>query len=314
MRIFLLGAGVNMDAGMPDSAELLKQVHAASSGKDWEMCRPLHTEIYQAITRDPGEGASVLDVRMPDGHDDPNIQTYVDALRAIGDPPAEDLRRLVMREISRLLHPKCLEKAGYFRGFTRLGERTGEPVEIFTLNYDTSLERVLGDDVMTGFSGHGKKHTWNPVCFRLPRLGRVINLYKMHGSLNWHTNAAGEIYESDPRGPFDGEMPVIVLGYEEKENKRYPYSYWDCVEEFGYASIRADEIAAIGYGFGDDDINGMLRKALRRGNIKKLWVVVGEFTDEGRRRAREEHIRKKLDHSGKVTVLNTTAKKFLDGL
>lgn len=313
MRIFLLGAGASMDAGLPTSKKLLELVDARARSAEWDSYRDLHEKIIGTLglETDPVEDEMAGDIPSLTEEGDTNIEHYVDALERSGDPFADGLLRMVKLEVSRLLSPKSLEKAGYFRGFLRLSVRTGKTIEIFTLNYDTCLERVLGDDVQAGFDKQG---TWNVECFSRRRPVPAINLYKMHGSLNWRTDTDGKIYALDPRGPADGEMPVIVLGYEAKKRGGQPYPYDGCVKRFGALSLQTDQIVTLGYGFLDPDIDMMLKRALENGNVKKLWVVDGKFKSEDLRWAREQQIREKLGNGEKITVLNTTAKEFLDEL
>lgn len=313
MRIFLLGAGASRDAGLPTSKKLLELVNARARSAEWGSYRDLHQKIVRTLglETDPVEDEMAGDIPSLTEEGDTNIEHYVDELERSKDPLADGLLRMVKLEVSRLLNPKSLEKAGYFRGFLRLSARTGKTIEIFTLNYDTCLERVLGDDVQTGFD---KRGTWNLGCFSRRRPVPAVNLYKMHGSLNWRTSSEKEIYALDPQLPDDGEVPAIVLGYEAKKRGEQPCPYDACVKRFGALATQTDEIVTLGYGFLDPDIDRMLKRALENRNAKKLWVVDGKFESEELRRAREGQIREKLGNGEKIIVLNITAKEFLDEL
>jgi SIR2-like domain len=64
-------------------------------------------------------------------------------------------------------------------------------LKVFTLNYDLCVEdacRDAGIELVTGFSHSEGK--WSPSLFQGPSSG--INLYKLHGSLNWSRLPLGD--------------------------------------------------------------------------------------------------------------------------
>ena len=83
-------------------------------------------------------------------------------------------------------------------------------------------------------------------------------------------------------------------------------------------SLEAKLILVVGYGFGDEHINGILRQALRGSPDKRLIAVTwsgGMRADEEQQQAAnfETLISKQLaltDSDGKVVVRMSTAKKF----
>ena len=152
---------------------------------------------------------------------------------------------------------------------------------LFTLNYDTLLEQAAdaeGIVLIDGFIGTVRR-TFRPESFdqdlyfpaettegRVHRLERVIHLYKLHGSINW----IGEEWDWDnPYGVTaaqgDKTAPGSVLVYPtpSKFGDVLGMPYAELFRRFAASVVRRQStLFVIGYGFGDDHVNAIIRQAL----------------------------------------------------
>ncbi len=136
-------------------------------------------------------------------------------------------------------------------------------LKVFTLNYDLCVEDACSAqeiDVTTGFRPGGGR--WTPSRFRAHTRG--INLYKLHGSLNW--TLGGDL--SNPRlvenypAQWESE-PELLLGPGSKLQHDEPFV--TLYSAFHNALRRAKVCVAVGYSFRDGHIKEPLCEASRRG-------------------------------------------------
>jgi hypothetical protein len=91
-------------------------------------------------------------------------------------------------------------------------------IDIGTTNYDLAVEtfcNLSGSDhrFVDGFEISGKKYTWNPQVFQKAPTGKLVYLYKIHGSLNWRGKTNNLIkYDSMPSFEDDDALsPSTVI-------------------------------------------------------------------------------------------------------
>jgi hypothetical protein len=152
---------------------------------------------------------------------------------------------------------------------------------VFTLNYDTLIEQAADADgivLIDGFVGTVRR-TLRPESFdqdlyfpaettegRVHRLERVIHLYKLHGSINW---VGKECDWDNPYGvtATQGEEPppesVLVYPTPSKFGDVLGMPYAELFRRFAASVVRRQStLFVIGYGFGDDHVNAIIRQAL----------------------------------------------------
>ena len=154
-------------------------------------------------------------------------------------------------------------------------------VNIFTLNYDTLVEQAAdahGVMLLDGFVGT-ERRVFRPESYeqdlyfpaettegRVHRFDRVLHLYKLHGSTTW---VADRTTLENPYGvrasDFDPDAPEPCLIYPTPakygETLGMPYS--ELFRRFATTVARPQSVLfVIGYGFGDEHVNAIIRQAL----------------------------------------------------
>ncbi|MFC2095921.1 SIR2 family protein [Candidatus Bipolaricaulota bacterium] len=153
-------------------------------------------------------------------------------------------------------------------------------VNLFTLNYDTLLEQAAdaaGVILLDGFVGSIRR-VFRPESFgfdfyfpgsttegRVHRLDRVAHLYKLHGSISWYRESPTE---QNPYGIFStanssSQGDVLIFPTPVKQELATGIPYSEMFRRFSEAVSQPQSVLfVIGYGFGDDHVNALIRQAL----------------------------------------------------
>ncbi len=154
-------------------------------------------------------------------------------------------------------------------------------VNLFTLNYDTLVEQAAdaeGVILLDGFVGTVRR-IFRPESYdqdlyfpaettegRVHRLDRVVHLYKLHGSINWEAaapdwdNPYGVCVAS---GATTAVKSPLIYPTPLKHGETLGMPYAELFRRFAAAVVRPQStLFVIGYGFGDDHVNAIIRQAL----------------------------------------------------
>lgn len=153
---------------------------------------------------------------------------------------------------------------------------------LFTLNYDTLIEQAgdaEGSVLVDGFVGTLRR-VFRPESYdidfyfpaqttegRVHRFDRALHLYKLHGSITWHR------CEPDWENPFGLYATfynqdcctddVLIYPSPLKYGQALGMPYSELFRRFGNAIAQSQSaLFVIGYAFGDDHINALIRQAL----------------------------------------------------
>ena len=215
-------------------------------------------------------------------------------------------------------------------------------VNIFTLNYDTLVEQATdatGAVLLDGFVGR-QRQVFRPESYeqdlyfpgdttegRVHRSDRVLHLYKLHGSITWRseTPTVDDPYgvRHVPFAPTEGR-PLLIYPTPAKYGETLGHPYSELFRRFANALVRTQSVLfVIGYGFGDEHVNAIIRQALavpsftlvivdpnpqsefvqtlREQKDRRIWIIQGYefgtlagFTKEVLPDLRDEEIRKKV--------------------
>jgi hypothetical protein len=154
-------------------------------------------------------------------------------------------------------------------------------VNLFTLNYDTLIEQAAdaeGAVLLDGFVG-SMRRVFRPESYdhdlyfpaettegRVHRLDRVIHLYKLHGSVSWRSSTPSW---RDPyglqatEGLLDGADSAVIYPTPAKYGATLGMPYAEVFRRFANTIVRPQSsLIVVGYGFGDEHVNAIIRQAL----------------------------------------------------
>lgn len=256
--IFLLGAGASVDAGMPTVKELTHCIKKRLPDlKDINGNRTAaFKDIFDSIAK--------VDNEVNDNYE--KFFKYIHLITSISEKPQKelfcaklpdllvekvwhlrqnigDLVKNILNEFQSKAQPDYLSCIADF--ITEKGR-----LKVFTLNYDLCVELACKSkriSLITGF-----ENNWNPYVFNNIQSG--INLYKLHGSINWFCDDKWNIKElpTSPRG----ESPQLVLGPGSKIQADDPFL--TLFYEFHKAVQDAEVCIVLGYGYRDEHVNTVL--------------------------------------------------------
>lgn len=155
-------------------------------------------------------------------------------------------------------------------------------VNMFTLNYDTLIESAAdaeGSVLVDGFVGTLRR-IFRPESYdldfyfpaqttegRVHRFDRALHLYKLHGSITWHRCTADW---ENPYGLYATffnqaapEDDVLIYPTPLKYGQALGLPYSELFRRFAGAIAQPQSVLfVIGYGFGDEHVNALIRQAL----------------------------------------------------
>ena len=194
---------------------------------------------------------------------------------------------------------------------------TRDRLHLFTTNYDRVLEwgaDLAGLRIVDRFVGSLMPvfrssrveldyHYSPPGAVRDPRyLQGVLRLTKLHGSLDWQSDAERRRVVRVPL-PF-GQEPgsrtsdLLIYPQSSKDIETTFYPYGDLFRDFSGALCRPHSaLVTYGYSFGDDHINRIIKDML---TIPSTYLLIVSFDDQS---GRITDFVKDRRHSGQVGLL-----------
>ena len=310
--VFLVGAGASKDADCKLSGEMLVALKEAInnitvSDKDFADNREDFNEIYHFILASLRYQSTLKDSSINDSSY-VNIEDFVMVLRQLIDKEFIVPYPLIGNwnsKITRweLKNGKVFE---HFRDFITLqlvqkwtefdrgkAEILLQPLRnmlsnsenivlnVFSLNYDLVFEQVLNSSTSrildNGFSERhipGNTIRYWAADFNNDLNQTKINLYKLHGSLDWEYNLESEEISIKEKID-DGREPLIIFGSYSKMLSFDPFLY--ILSTFREKLEQSTIFIVIGYSFHDKYINNLLIQQLSQNTNedkpKKLLVV-----------------------------------------
>jgi len=303
--LVLLGAGASYEAGVPTSSVMIDRLEGLlKDDAAWTSYQSLYYFVKSAIYFADGIGGKF------NNEVNYNIERLVNTLSELdkkvkhplypfignwnikltelgGDDftKVRDLRQKVIKELQvDWVLLSDYSKSDYYRGLFDFAKDFQYPLRIFSLNYDLCIERNRkGETIEKGFRDG---RTWLWSNFEYPE-GEAPNifLYKMHGSIDWLRDEHKNLTFSDEPSKIRTDQLGIIFGTDYKLQYTDPFLFF--AYEFRRWTLDAKLIIAIGYGFGDEHINGILGQALgsvSNSNERKL-LAVSTFENEDEKKA-----------------------------
>lgn len=159
-------------------------------------------------------------------------------------------------------------------------------LKLFTTNYDLCFERAAGMNgfvVIDGFS-FSYPRSYDPRFFgydivRRPRIGEdlgnylegVIQLYKLHGSVNWERGDNCDIYEKEKPAP---EKACLIYPAKGKYQQSYIQPHLELMAQY-LSTLREPNtcLLVIGFGFNDDHLSEPIYSAIKSNPHLRLIIA-----------------------------------------
>ena len=189
------------------------------------------------------------------------VEAIADIARDITKPQSDSVFKKVESLLLSGIRAKlsALGDVGYLHPLGDLARTQAGGLEIVTLNYDLGIETMAAEMSIDLDTGIDRWRPGVPMDFELAE-GR-LNLYKLHGSLNWAVQNPRDSLIQAPTirvvGSDSESLPWIVVGDREKLATDGPTL--DLLHAASRALARADHLVVIGYSFADNHINAMIR-------------------------------------------------------
>jgi hypothetical protein len=161
------------------------------------------------------------------------------------------------------------------------------PVEIFTTNYDTLVERGLEDERVPAFDGFvgSRRPFFSPASLLHEEMApgrKWARLWKIHGSVNWSWDELPDGSSRIVRGEETAAGELIFPSSEKyDESRKQPYAaILDRLHRV--LTVRDDTVlVTVGYSFGDQHINEVIFDALEaRDRLHAFVLTFSELPDE----------------------------------
>lgn len=179
------------------------------------------------------------------------------------------IKEIIWNEISKadekVLKDFLVSDTNIFEGIKKLVQKIGDVhpkvVNIITTNYDRILEYVLSFNNITftdGFLGKDLS-IFNDNLFDSKN---IVNLVKVHGSLNWFEFGGEARYLNNN---FEGSIPHIICPGKNKYQETYKSPYRELIQKSDSFINNADSFLVIGFGFNDEHLTPKIKVKIKKG-------------------------------------------------
>lgn len=190
---------------------------------------------------------------------------------------------------------KVLETYQNFYNKLALRNKDLSRLNIFTTNNDLFNETALDSlniHYINGFGG-GVNKFFNPALFnytfskrmdtsieKFEPVENMVNLYKIHGSINWiednsNSNTFFKIREvSYPEKFGEPHKNILIYPTPTKQNKSLGSPYVELFREFQKKLLEPNSVLfVIGYSFSDEHVNNIIYQALATNSTMNLVIL-----------------------------------------
>jgi hypothetical protein len=325
----LAGGGLSVDAGLPDSVDLVIKFKAylqelARDSKNLETRNQLDLLYFllggirfQRARHgiDPDQPVNIEQVataalRLKHRSEDP-LAPYVASwnekiteFEAAEEGALDRFSEVIFARLKDWLDTPSSEKIDYVN---RLGDlqQSDTRLAIFTLNYDLLVESAFAKadrKLVNGF----ENGQWDPRLFDGVE---AMRLYKLHGSLDWVDDEMHGIcslrYDRHPRAEdFEANAtPLLIFGTDSKLTGKDPFL--TLVHAFAEQLRTTNVLVVVGYSFSDTYVNEIIAQRMRD-NLPLRLVIVSPHASDLRQS------KPFLENSPRVATIDSNARPALD--
>ncbi len=228
------------------------------------------------------------------------------ALEKVENSKIDEIKKIIRDEVlkrDRACLNHYLRDTNYFQAIIKMIEKFYNPdpckIDIVTTNYDCVLEYALSManyNFTDGFTGRAlSKFNANAFGER-----KVINLMKVHGSLNWFSDEDNDIFYLPSEPDSDKLKYGMVLPARNKYDEAFEEPYRTLIGKSDSAIAQANSFLVVGFGFNDKHLTPKIDSKIKRGS--PIVIITKKATDS---------CKEKLNKAGKYCLFekNTGATK-----
>jgi hypothetical protein len=162
---------------------------------------------------------------------------------------------------------------------------TPNEVTVITTNYDRLVEYatdIIGATAISGFEGTLIRKPEFPTAKAIQERIRVrerkVNIWKVHGSLDWFKTETGNIVSYPLSDVIPSRhTPLIIPPGKDKYSSTHSEPYRDVIAQADNSFTRSGSYICVGYGFNDEHIQPKLITQIKQG---KPIVVLCQYATE----------------------------------
>ncbi|CNH93457.1 Uncharacterised protein [Yersinia frederiksenii] len=263
--VVVLGSGASAAFGLPSMNTLGEYLIKSVSTSDDQRC----IDVWARFT-----------ALLSEGTDLESALTQVHLPPFLGEQVVSKTWELI-NEIDIATYNKSLQDQNFFplsKLIRSLFNSTHVELNIVTTNYDRLAEYAVeqaGYNHFTGFSTGFTRRMLNENNLK----GRVVNIWKVHGSLDWHEAPTRVICGLSHLDKVpDGYIPQIVTPGIEKYQRTHNLPFRDIIASSDRAIQRGRSYLCIGFGFNDSHIQPkLIQKCLQENS--SIVVITYSLSD-----------------------------------
>lgn len=284
--MFFLGAGASVPADISDVRGLVENFRDYLKSESKSDYYEIVTEIEEVLKNRLSKANRKVDIellletveKLENREREVLLDFYHDKWFALSK--YEDFiqgNKSLSREIKRFIRMKCnidFEKTSFLEPLQYFINEKGNPLPIFTTNYDTLIEQFCERYNKQYVDGMDSK--WNATSFRKKSVD--IQLFKVHGSITWYRNIRGDTFKipittrDEELENIHGDRLVPLILYPGRKLE-YIGPVFDILAYLKKLLNKVEYVFVIGYAFKDDQITKLFQYAARTNGNLTLFLV-----------------------------------------
>lgn len=319
--IMILGAGASVEAGIPHSNRMIQELETlVKNDGSWQELHDLYFyirgtfEYGNAIRKISNSNylgmnynieslyVALNELSKRDEHLlFPFIGAWNPKLSDVAGNKFDNVKKLKHQIFEKIRHwvgNTQSEKVQYYENIFDFRKEYESSLRIFSMNYDLCVEKAWKNwglknrdveiPLERGFHQASdletdKSRSWDWKLLDETQSNfeaEPVFLYKIHGSIDWRIEGEKTKFEDDDSwSNIKLDDSVFIFGETNKLHYNDPFFF--LFQEFRKWTLSSKLIISIGYSFGDEHINNVIRQSLIDSKSRKLLVISPYFNNTG---------------------------------